>query len=642
VGTSAPARRSADAREPASDSVRAAADANASRSDAAARFARSARLRASAAFASAAETRASAFATRRGAARRAHATNAALNARRALFRAPRAASVSANLRARADASQAPNARLNKVRSARFEARFATCHARTSCAPRAACHRPRARATATRSRRRSRAAARHAPRMIIFRLRTRLPANRYTRVLVARATSSAACASASDSRDVSWRHAAKGIAKCLLRSFRAYKIEARRRAVARRSDSDAHASKVSPTRRRFLRAANVAFARAARRLSAPRALVSANHARVTRLANRRMAASATRSPATRARRRDSTAPAKRLKANRFRITRFHFGTSSRSTRRSRDAALTHRRNAAMARLARRSSSFVVPRASERYFSTSSCRASIAHDASASARARARRGETSPRARRARGAPPSPGARAIPAPRTRGAEAPRRARGRAKREARRNRDRVRRRRRRATPSLDLSRLVSPSLERRLSAGSPAERLPEAGATRAGWACVRARHRRCPRSGAWRRRARATPRLAPPREDARAWHPAARRARRWRRPWRARAPATRASSGRTPGARAATRQGPPRASPRASRASRASAYPPSAATTTRLAMRLCHPTFPRTRSSARVLRGSEAASPPPNSGDRAGETLEGTASPPVRVACFRRVAV
>jgi hypothetical protein len=52
------------------------------------------------------------------------------------------------------------------------------------------------------------------------------------------------------------------------------------------------------------------------------------------------------------------------------------------------------------------------------------------------------------------------------------------------------------------------------------------------------------------------------------------------------------------------------------------------------------LCHPTFPR--SSARVRRGSEAASPPPNSGDRAGETLGGTASPPVRVACVRRVAV
>ena len=55
---------------------------------------------------------------------------------------------------------------------------------------------------------------------------------------------------------------------------------------------------------------------------------------------------------------------------------------------------------MARLARRSSSFVVPRASERYFSTSSCRASIAHDASASARALATRRDVSSRASRSR--------------------------------------------------------------------------------------------------------------------------------------------------------------------------------------------------------------------------------------------------
>ena len=162
VGASAPARRSADAREPASDSVPRGGGSQrlAVRRGGTVRAVREA-------------TRLRGFRFRGDNARlrvcdhtrcretRPRHERGAERAARSVSRAARRERLGEPPRSRADASQAPNARLNKTRLACFEARFATCHARTSCAPRAACHRPRARATATRSRRRSRAVARHA-------------------------------------------------------------------------------------------------------------------------------------------------------------------------------------------------------------------------------------------------------------------------------------------------------------------------------------------------------------------------------------------------------------------------------------------------------------------------------------------------
>ena len=76
---------------------------------------------------------------------------------------------------------------------------------------------------------------------------------------------------------------------------------------------------------------------------------------------------------------ATADRNQANANRGTILLFHFGTSSRSTRRCWLASRTHLRNAENASRAFRSSSFVVPLARALYFSTSNCRVSIAHSA-----------------------------------------------------------------------------------------------------------------------------------------------------------------------------------------------------------------------------------------------------------------------